>query len=82
MKYRMLTKVLALTLVGTALFSGICTPLAEGEESRFAMPSLDVPCRAAILVEQTTGTVLFEKEADTPMPMASITKVMTLLLTF
>lgn len=82
MKYRMLTKVLALTLAGTALFSGICSPLAEGEESRFAMPSLDLPCRAAILVEQTTGTVLFEKEADTPMPMASITKVMTLLLTF
>ena len=82
MRYRMLKKVLALTLAGTALLSGICSPLAEGEESRFAMPSLDLPCRAAILVEQTTGTVLFAKEADTPMPMASITKVMTLLLTF
>ena len=43
---------------------------------------LSLPCRAAILVDQATGTVLYEKNADQPMPIASITKVMTLLLTF
>lgn len=40
-----------------------------------------LPARSAILMEQDTGRVLFEKNPDEPMPPASITKVMTLLLT-
>ena len=38
------------------------------------------PVFAAILIEQSTGRVLFEKNADEQLPPASITKVMTLLL--
>ena len=45
-------------------------------------PALELPCRAACLLDQQTGTVLYEKNADQQMPIASITKVMTLLLTF
>jgi serine-type D-Ala-D-Ala carboxypeptidase (penicillin-binding protein 5/6) len=37
--------------------------------------------RNAILVEPTTGTVLFEKNADLPGPIASMTKMMTALVT-
>lgn len=44
--------------------------------------SLSLPCRTAILIDQDTGTVLYEKNADQRVPIASITKVMTLLLTF
>ncbi len=33
-----------------------------------------------ILIEAETGTVLYEKDADTPRPPASVTKVMTMLL--
>ena len=44
--------------------------------------SLSLPCRAAILIDQDTGTVLYEKNADQRVPIASITKVMTLMLTF
>ena len=33
-----------------------------------------------ILIEAKTGTVLYEKDADTPRPPASVTKVMTMLL--
>lgn len=40
----------------------------------------EIPCKSAILIEQTTGRVLFEKDADVPMPPASITKIMTMLL--
>ncbi len=36
----------------------------------------------AILMEATTGTILYEKEADKEKPPASVTKVMTLLLIF
>ena len=70
-------------------------PAAGGPQKEAAAPAqgaflaaagqgadLSLPCRAAILVDQATGTVLYEKNADQPMPIASITKVMTLLLTF
>ena len=36
----------------------------------------------AILMESTTGTILYEKDADKEKPPASVTKVMTLLLIF
>jgi len=39
-----------------------------------------IPCESAILIERTTGQVLFEKNADAPMAPASITKIMTMLL--
>lgn len=44
--------------------------------------SLSLPCKAAVLIDQDTGTVLYEKNADERLPIASITKVMTLLLAF
>ena len=49
-----------------------------------AVPSVDLslPCRAALLMSSDTGEVLYESAADEQLPMASITKVMTLLLTF
>ncbi|MEM1484990.1 D-alanyl-D-alanine carboxypeptidase family protein [Oscillospiraceae bacterium PP1C4] len=40
-----------------------------------------IPAKSAILVEQETGRVLFEKNPDEALPPASITKVMTMLLT-
>ncbi len=39
-----------------------------------------VPARAAILMDQQSGRVLYEQNADEALPPASITKVMTLLL--
>ena len=36
--------------------------------------------KAAILIEEETGEVLLEKEADKELPIASVTKIMTLLL--
>jgi D-alanyl-D-alanine carboxypeptidase (penicillin-binding protein 5/6) len=47
-----------------------------------ASVDLALNCRAAILIDQNTGTVLYEMNADERVPIASITKVMTLLLTF
>ena len=47
-----------------------------------AQPDLTLNCRAVCLIDQDTDTVLYEKNADQQMPIASITKVMTLLLTF
>jgi len=35
---------------------------------------------AAVLIEPTTGQILFEKNAHTPLPVASMTKMMTLAI--
>ena len=37
-------------------------------------------CQSAILMEATTGTVLYEQNPDEALPPASVTKIMTLLL--
>ena len=39
-----------------------------------------VSARHAILYEPVTGAVLFEKDAHSPAPMASTTKIMTALV--
>ena len=41
---------------------------------------LNVPAKAAILIDAATGTVLYEQDAHMPLPPASVTKVMTMLL--
>jgi D-alanyl-D-alanine carboxypeptidase (penicillin-binding protein 5/6) len=49
----------------------------------FVTPVLafDVATDSAILLEVETGQVLFEKNADRKLPPASITKIMSLLIT-
>lgn len=43
-------------------------------------PKLAEGAKSAILIEQNTGEILFEKNAHEQLPPASITKVMTLLI--
>lgn len=40
----------------------------------------DIKAAAAILIDNGTGLTLYEKNSDLPMPMASLTKIMTALL--
>ncbi len=42
--------------------------------------SLHLPCKSAILMEATTGCILYTQNADQALPPASVTKIMTLLL--
>ena len=51
-----------------------------GEEQTEAAVEITAP--SAVLMEASTGTVIFEKDADTARPPASVTKVMTMLLIF
>lgn len=44
--------------------------------------SFELTAASAVLMEATTGTVLYEKNATQTLPPASITKIMTLLLIF
>ncbi len=42
--------------------------------------SFDVPCKAAYLIEEQSGQVLYAKNAREKLPIASISKIMTMLL--
>lgn len=44
--------------------------------------TLEISAPSAILMEASTGQILYEKSADQELPPASVTKIMTLLLTF
>ena len=52
----------------------LCTALA------LPLSASDYKARSYILMEASTGTVLLEHNADEPLPPASVTKVMTMLL--
>ena len=50
---------------------------APAQAAEFTAP---LDCKSAVLMEASTGRVLYEKNADAALPPASVTKVMTLLL--
>ena len=56
------------------------TGKAAGEEQTGSAVEITAP--SAVLMESSTGTVIFEKDVDTARPPASVTKVMTMLLIF
>ena len=80
MKKRAVTLLLCLMLAVLSILRGFAAS-AEGITPA-TTDDFDVPCAAAILIDEDSGTVLYEKNADERRPIASITKVMTLLLTF
>lgn len=47
-----------------------------------AEPEFDISAKAGLLMEYETGTILYEKNIDQPLPIASVTKIMTLCLIF
>ena len=47
-----------------------------------AAQSFETKARAAFVYDQTTGTVLLAKNADDPLPPASMSKLMTLFMAF
>ena len=64
-------KTLCATLLCLALCMGVLPVRAAGPE---------VNARAALLMEKSTGQVLYEANAHAPLELASVTKVMTMLL--
>ena len=86
---RLLAVGLCLLLVlfqgGTALADEIDVDLKLDEDLPEAVQVISladdsIPAKSAILMDQQSGRVLFEQNADEPLAPASITKIMTLLL--
>ena len=64
------------------LFSYLCcleSNAASWEENIPALAPLE--CKSAVLMEAETGRIIYEQNADEALPPASVTKIMTLLLT-
>lgn len=72
-------KVLIILLSVILCISNLPILWVNAEENETAF---EISAPSAILMEASTGTVLYEKDADTARQPASVTKVMTMLLIF
>lgn len=72
-----LTVALLLLPVGAA---GDLVAVPYGSTSTATQPELELACRSAVLMEASTGEILYAQNPDEAMPPASVTKIMTLLL--
>ncbi|WP_326569840.1 serine hydrolase [Bacillus niameyensis] len=77
MKIRSNKRYIAFSMIFLLLFSIIQIPSRS-----YAQDTLDVHADAAIIIEPTTGKVLYGKNIDTPLGIASMTKMMTEYLMF
>lgn len=64
-------------LVVIFLFSLMTQPVLASEKKS---TELAAQAKSAILIERDTGKVLYEKNSDQPLPPASMTKIMTMIL--
>ena len=66
---RLIALLTALLMVAALPLTALAAPVP---------PEISAP--SAILIESSTGKILYEKDADTRLPPASVTKIMTILL--
>ena len=72
-----------MTAVLTLLFSvGCCLPALAAEKQYENLTDLGLTSKSALLMEEDTGTILYEQNSHEALPPASVTKVMTLLLIY
>ncbi|GAA6188898.1 D-alanyl-D-alanine carboxypeptidase family protein [Litorivita sp. NS0012-18] len=69
---------------GTALSAlrALCLSLIAALALALPAQAFETRATSAFILDQTTGTVLLAKNADTPLPPASMSKLMTLLMAF
>lgn len=75
-------KILIFLMLSIFIFSSSFTIFANEQQAEQQTENLDVLAKSAILIEATTGKVLYEKNPDEKLPPASVTKVMTLYLIY
>ncbi len=73
-------KLTGILLVMILCLAGVLSPMnpvsAEGQE----LNKIQTGAKSAIMIEQSTGRILYEKDAHTKRRIASITKIMTAIL--
>ncbi len=73
-----LKKIMAVALSAITLFAPVKTDAAQHSN----ITDLGLTAKSAILMEASTGDILYEMNPDEALPPASVTKVMTLLLIY
>lgn len=58
----------------------VCTEVFAKADQQAAPQTMAATARSYVLMEQSSGQILLERDSEKPFPPASITKVMTLLL--
>lgn len=71
----------SLALCATALSAGMMISATAAPTSAQAQ-AFDTRATAAFVIDQSTGVVLLDKNADEPLPPASMSKLMTVYMTF
>ncbi|MCP8966945.1 D-alanyl-D-alanine carboxypeptidase family protein [Ectobacillus ponti] len=69
-----------LSAVPAAYAQSETNPPQQAGQAQTAQPNLVDTASSAVLLEQDTGTVLFDKNSNEKLPPASMTKIMTMLL--
>ena len=69
-------RLIVFLVVATVLLSAFLLPVSAEK----AGASLSLDCKSAVLMEAQTGKILYAQNESQPLPPASVTKVMTLLL--
>lgn len=64
----------------SAVFVMSCCVLGVSAEEESSYTGLELDCKSAVLMEAETGEILYAYNENEPLPPASVTKVMTLLL--
>ena len=83
---RIIFRITAILMSVLLLWCGIFTSSAETADRETVSDlgvedgSLNLNCKSAVLMEATTGAVLYAQNPDEALPPASVTKIMTLLL--
>lgn len=75
----------AIFIIITAIAINICVPFYADSGETYtsaveASAELNLTSKSCVLMEKTTGKILFESNKDEHLPPASVTKVMTMLL--
>ena len=79
-------RIVAFVLFFALLFASTITinAISEGnnlaEEYKLKQDELNLDCKAAVLMEAETGRILYSQNPQESLPLASVTKIMTLLL--
>ena len=71
---RLLSIIFAILMVVSLVFNISALEIKE--------PRLELNVKSAVLMDASTGTVLYSQNMNEALPPASVTKIMTLLLTF
>ena len=73
-------KICAILLASLLLCSYILVPAHAQANIVEALPPPSVSAQSAVLMLENTGEILYQKDGNTPLPMASTTKIMTALV--